>query len=361
MSLPSLSRLSLATLKPLPLWSIVLVLSVTLVAVLEAMHLSAALLIGSMVAAIIVASLEGRLQIGALPFTAAQAIVGAMISRSFSPALLHEAVREWPLFLAAVASVIAVSVGLGWTLAKRRVLPGTTAIWGSFPGAATAMALMAEAFGADVRLVAFMQYLRVLLVAVVASTVARLTVAGGHTPTPVWFAAVPIVPLILTMLLALGSAFIAQRLRIPAGALLLPMFLCALVQDLGWFPITLPAWLLALSYAVIGWCIGQRFTREILGYALHAMPRVFGAILALIGICALLSWGLMKVSGVDALTAYLAMSPGGADSVAIIAASSKVDMPFVMAMQSVRFLLVVLLGPGIARWVASRVEKIPAE
>ena len=41
------------------------------------------------------------------------------------------------------------------------MLPGTTAVWGSSPGAATAMVLMAEAFGADARLVAFMQYLRV--------------------------------------------------------------------------------------------------------------------------------------------------------------------------------------------------------
>jgi uncharacterized protein len=345
----------------LPLWTVVLALSVVFIAVLEVMHLSAALLIGPMAAAIVVASLEGSLEIGPAPFIGAQAIVGAMIARSFSPALLHEAVHEWPLFLVAVASVIAVSVGLGWVLAKRRVLPGTTAIWGSFPGAAMAMALMAEAFGADVRLVAFMQYLRVLMVAVVASTVARLTVAGGHAPATAWFASVPLVPFLLTLLLAFGSAFLAQRLRIPAGPLLLPIFLCALAQDMGWFNVTLPAWLLALSYAVIGWGIGQRFTREIIGYALHVMPRVIGAILALIAICALLSVELMAISGVDALTAYLAMSPGGADSVAIIASSSKVDMPFVMAMQSVRFLLVVLLGPSIARWVASRAQPASTE
>lgn len=35
-------------------------------------------------------------------------------------------------------------------------LPGNTAIWGSSPGAATVMTLMAGSYGADVRLVAFL-------------------------------------------------------------------------------------------------------------------------------------------------------------------------------------------------------------
>ena len=43
---------------------------------------------------------------------------------------------------------------------------------------------------------------------------------------------------------------------------------------------------------------------------------------------------------------------GGADSVAIIAASSKVDMPLVMAMQIARLLLVILIGPSLARIIA---------
>jgi membrane AbrB-like protein len=65
-----------------------------------------------------------------------------------------------------------------------------------------------------------------------------------------------------------------------------------------------------------------------------------------------LAWLLHLTVGTDPLTAYLATSPGGADSVAIIAASSHVDLPFVMAMQMARFILVLLLGPTLARVVA---------
>ena len=76
-----------------------------------------------------------------------------MIARTMPLALISEIGRSWPLFVLAVGSVVVASVVLGWLMARWRLLPGTTAVWGSFPGAATAMVLMAEAFGADARLV----------------------------------------------------------------------------------------------------------------------------------------------------------------------------------------------------------------
>ncbi|MCG5475086.1 MAG: AbrB family transcriptional regulator, partial [Sinorhizobium fredii] len=60
-------------------------------------------------------------------------------------------------------------------------------------------------------------------------------------------------------------------------------------------------------------------------------------------------------AGIDPLTAYLATSPGGLDSIAVIAASSDVDLPFVMALQTARLLIITLIGPVLARFVADRV------
>ncbi len=72
--------------------------------------------------------------------------------------------------------------------------------------------------------------------------------------------------------------------------------------------------------------------------------------LALIALCGGLAVLLIVFAGIDPLTAYLATSPGGADSVAIIAASSNVDAAFVMSMQTLRFLGVLLAAPP---WRAS--------
>ena len=63
---------------------------------------------------------------------------------------------------------------------------------------------------------------------------------------------------------------------------------------------------------------------------------------------------LVKVAGVDPLTAYLATSPGGIDTVAIIAASSQVDVPFVLSMQFVRVIIVLATVPRLARFLAER-------
>jgi membrane AbrB-like protein len=76
----------------------------------------------------------------------------------------------------------------------------------------------------------------------------------------------------------------------------------------------------------------------------------------LILLCGGLAALLVMLAGVDPLTAYLATSPGGADSVAIIAASTKVDLPFVMAMQAARLIVVILTGPSLMRLVARHVD-----
>jgi membrane AbrB-like protein len=221
------------------------------------------------------------------------------------------------------------------------------------------MVLMAEAHGADAQLVAFMQYLRVVIVAAVASIVARLWglhVTHAAAQAVPWFPPVAWLPLVETLALAVLGAVLGNMLRLQAGALLLPLVAGIVLTRFGVLTIELPRWLLTLSYAVIGWRIGLRFTRPLLTHAARALPRVMACTLVLIAFCAGLGLLLVVFVGIDPLTAYLATSPGGADSVAIIAASSKVDASFVMAMQMARLIAVLVLGPPMARFVATHAE-----
>ena len=326
-----------------------------MIPILEATAVPAATMLGCLAAAVVVAGSDGSVPIPRSSFLAAEAVIGCMIARAFQLPMLVEILRHWPLFLSAVISVLAVSSALSWLLMRWRVLPGTAAIWGSFPGAAMVMTLMAEAYGEDVRLVAFMQYLRVALIAIIASLVSRFWMGhGGAVLQIVWFPPVAWDWLIATLTVAALGALVGPRLPIPVGALLLPMIMGAVLQNMGLLKIELPPWLLAPCYAVIGWSIGLRFTRPILIHAARAFPRVLASILTLIAICAGIGYVLATLAGVDHLTAYLATSPGGVDSVAIIAAGSKVNVPFVVAMQTARFIAVLSIGPGLARFMASR-------
>jgi uncharacterized protein len=339
---------------PLTQWLALLVASAAIGALLEWLRVPAALLLGPMLAGIAIASAGATARVPDWGFLLAQGIIGCMIAKMAPLSIAGEMLSRWPIFVFGVLAVIAVSTCLGWWMTRMHILPGTAVLWGSSPGAATAMIVMAEAHGADARLVAFMQYLRVAVVAAGASVVARLwnlntSHAGPHI---VWFPPVAWVSFAETLVLAVVLPLVAQKFNIRSGGFLLPLVAGLLLSHLGWLNIELPPWLLLLSYAVIGWSIGLRFTQSLLVHVARAFPRVLACMVILILLCGALAALLVFTAGVDPLTAYLATSPGGADSVAIIAASSKVDVPFVMAMQTTRLVAVIFLAPIITRYIA---------
>lgn len=338
-----------------PGWRWVWLLVLTLVAVggLQQLRIPAAPLLGTLAAAVAVASAGAQLSVPQLPYQLAQAVLGCMIAGLLNAKLFATLRVHGLLFAAGVVGVIAFSTLLGALMARYQVLPGSTAVWGSAPGAANVMAIMAESFGADVRLVAFMQYVRVAVVAALASLVAHVvTPIAAGAPALDWLAPVAWPALATTLAVAAIGCAIGRLARLPAGPLLVPLILATTLCALGWLEITLPLWVLAPSYALIGWSIGLRFTRDILAHARRAFSRVLGCVLALVAFSGGLAWLLHRFAGIDLLTAYLATSPGGADSVAIIAAHAPVDVSFVMAMQTARFILVLLIGPASARWAA---------
>jgi hypothetical protein len=75
----------------------------------------------------------------------------------------------------------------------------------------------------------------------------------------------------------------------------------------------------------------------------------------MLALCGAVAAFMVFAAGIDPLTAYLATSPGGADSIAIIAASTDVDVSFVMAMQTVRLLVVLFVAPYLTRIIADRI------
>ena len=322
---------------------------------LETLQLPAALLLGPMAMAIMLAISGGDIKMPKPIFIAAQSIVGVMIASTMPASIFGELARQWPIFVCGVLSTAVAAGVLGYFMVRAKLFPGTTAIWGSSPGAASVMTVMSEQYGADIRLVAFMQYIRVVCCALAATLVARVFgVAPSASADVQWLAPLPFLPVIETIGLAFVSAAIAAWFKIPGGPLLAPMALgLALKLTIG-FTIVLPPWVLAISYALIGWAIGGRFTREVIRHAARSFFRVLFSVCCLIAICGVFAAALVYFAGVDPLTAYLATSPGGADSVAIIAASTKVDVPFVMAMQIARFLFVVVTGPTTAKLLTKR-------
>jgi membrane AbrB-like protein len=336
------------------LWMSLIALSALISAAWGALGLPAGLLLGPTIGGIIFGVNGVQLAVPNAANLGAQSVIGAMIAAAITPAILMTFSHQYPLFCIVVFGTLASAACIGWLISRTGLIAGATAVYGTSPGAAGPMVLLAEAEGADPRLVAFMQYSRVLLVAVGAALVARFWVHTGsvHAPGAPWFAAVRWVNLAFVLALALLGQQLARLMRLQAWALLGPMVLLSALHAAGWLTIDLPRWLLAAAYAVIGWRIGLSFTRDVLIHAGRAMPVVIGAALSLMGLCGALAWCLTRFAHTDALTAYLATSPGGLDSVAIIAASTPhVDLEFVLALQAVRLVFVICLSPIITRLV----------
>ena len=74
------------------------------------------------------------------------------------------------------------------------------------------------------------------------------------------------------------------------------------------------------------------------------LPVVLVSAVGLVVACAVLGWVFGALTGIDGITAYLATTPGGIDSVAIVALGSGANAPLVLAMQMLRLLAVILAG-----------------
>lgn len=343
--------------KEAALWFALLAVSLLLGCFLKSEGFPAAFLVGSMVCGITFSLTGANLVLPRKLFFCAQSLIGCAVAQSITAAILVTICEDWALMLLIVGSSVLAGGLVGWTLVKCRTLPGTTAAWGSTPGAASAMVAMAEAYGADARLVALMQYLRVLVVVLTASTVSPFLLgAGPMAVAPVTapiFSLAPdaLQPVLTTLAVAIVGGFLGQWLHIPAGAMLAPMILGAALHSSGLAEIHQPFWIQASASVLLGWYVGLGFNRSLLISAFRLLPRLLLSTVLLIGLCALSAGLLFSFSHTDPLTAYLATSPGGLDSVILIAMGSRADVPFVVAVQTLRLFMVILIGPSIARTI----------
>ena len=336
-------------------WGALLVLSLVLAGLLNSLRLPAALLLGPMIAGIVISTLDGAVDVPDRALGLAQGLLGCLIGGMLAK-LLGTGSSHWGVLIAGALAVVVISSGLGWLLSRTNLLPGTTAVWGMSPGAASVMTVMSEEYGADPSLVGLMQYLRVVIVAMIASTGARLL--GATVPATggvQWFGPIHWGPLAITLVLTVMGPLIGNRLKIRAGAMLLPMIVSVALIRFDVITLDLPRWLLAVAYAAIGWRVGLRFTMRLLMQAARALPQILLCTFALIAMCGGLALLLVEFAGIDPITAWLATNPGGADTAAIIASSSQnVDAGFIMTMQTLRFLSVLLFGPFIAKFLSNR-------
>jgi len=323
---------------------------------LPSASLFAALLVG-----VAAAFLPARMpEVPAGTFRAAQAITGVSLGVYVQSSSLSAVAHAWLPVVIVSAGTLALSLMGGWVLVRTRGLDPATAALGMVAGGASGIVGMAHELGADDRLVAVMQYLRVLVVVVLTPVLVALAFGhphgGGSASTP---ASAPLLGsvhdwLLMGAALAVGAAFAAVT-RLPAGSLLGPMIVAAvLAVTIGDFQV--PAIVREPAFAAIGLQVGLRFTPQLLRRAGRLLVPSLLCILGLLVACFGLALILVATTDASLLDAYLATTPGGLYAVLAAAFGTGADTTFVIAVQTLRLFVMVLLAPLVVRRLVLRNE-----
>ncbi|MGW7771468.1 AbrB family transcriptional regulator [Pseudomonas parafulva] len=321
--------------------------------ILHALAVPAGLFLGPMLMAIVFGVSGAQLRLHRQVFRFGQGCVGLLVAHSVTWSVLASLADAWPLMLFATFVTVVLSALVGLGTVRFGGIPGSTAAWGTAPGAASAMVSMAEDNGADGRVVATMQYVRVVCVVMIGSLVSHLLGATSVAGDAAQAAVVADSVQLGNLLLGLGVVLVgvAAGSKMPAGALLMPLMLGAVLQLTGVLHVSLPSEVLAIAYGAIGCYIGLRFDRQTVRYVWKRLPTMIAGAVVLILLCAGCAWLLARLAGTDFLSMYLATSPGGLDAMAIIAVETHADVGMVLAMQTLRLFGVILTGAYLARQI----------
>jgi uncharacterized protein len=295
----------------------------------------------------------GGLELPRAVFPAGQAVAGVTVGTYLHTSTLTGLGARWIAVALVSAATLGITIAAGVLLSRTAPVDRATASLGMVAGGASGIVAMADDLGADDRVVAFMQYLR-LAVVVLATPLIVALAFGGHAAgsgaelsghvlgTATGWA--------VTLGVAAAGAVIGPLLRLPAGTFLGPTLLSAVLTLTGVIDdVAVPPLLREASFAAIGLYIGLRFERETLRQIGRMIGPVLLSIVALVAGCFVLAWVLKETADVSLLDAYLATTPGGLYAVLPLAFGSGADATFVLAVQGLRVLVMVLAAPAVVR------------
>lgn len=286
---------------------------------------------------------------------AGQAVIGVAVGTYMDRSTLSVVGSQWAVVLLVSFVTLAISVLCGVWLSKVAPVDLATASFGMIAGGAAGIISISRDLGADERLVAVLQYLRVLIIVALTPIVAT-TVFGVTASSPAASSGESLRSALTFVVVCIGLGIPAARvIRLPAGALLGPMLVAAGFGLSGsGFAAHVPADVLDAGFAVIGLDVGLRFTPSSIRQAGSVLRVALLMVLGMIGVCALLGVLLASVAHVSEVDGYLATTPGGLSAVVALAVGSQTNATFILSVQLIRTFVMLLGAPLLARWISQR-------
>lgn len=305
-----------------------------------------------------------------------QSMLGVLMGSYLEISLLSSIGLALIPVLAVTVATLLISLLVAVVFARFAHVELPTATLGLLAGGSAAVVAVADDMDADPRQVAFMQYLRVALVAVSAPALGALlnnsggNLSSGHATLgasvtnpdlPFWMIVGrgdQVAGLSIAIMLCVVGTKLGKRLSLPSPALIGPMLMTAVLTALGVSHGYAPTNLFKdLLFVLIGFEVGTRFTKSVVREMARMIPGMTVTIVALSAIVAGLAFAVATFVDLELSDIYLATTPGGINAVLATAESMDANLPLITCVQSMRLLLMVLMLPLLAkgmRWFSAR-------
>lgn len=284
------------------------------------------------------------------------AVLGIMLGSQFSPAILGH-LQLWVIsFLWLGLYVVVATWVIRWFYLRVAGYDPVTAYFAAAPGGLSEMIMAGSAFGGDEARISLAHGARILVAVFVLSFGYRWF--GGYAPpsaNPLGNSA----PLELIDIFWLSLAGIlgylgARLIRLPAHALVGPMFLSAALHLAGITASKPPQEIVTLAQIVIGSMIGARFTGLQFGLVLRAILLATGATTLLLLLAAGFGLAVAWTASLPFASTLLAFAPGGLAEMSLIALALGIDAAYVSSHHVVRIFMIIVAAPLVFRLLGGR-------
>ena len=281
-------------------------------------------------------------------------LIGISLGAVVTPATLN-GIAAYPLSIAMlVAAMAAISIT---GAAYLRIVHGwdiLTAYLAAAPGGLSQVLGLAVELDADVRAIAIVQTVRVVIVAV--GFPAGLSLFGlvGHVTRNVGgiFNPTQLSELAVLITASTAVALAAFFIRFPGGLLFGAMLTSAALHGSGLIHVVMPWWVTNTVMIAFGAVTGSRFAGTSLRLMVNFLGSAFGSFAVAVVVAALFAAGLVGILALPVAEVMIAYAPGAVDAMMLLALALNLDPVYVGAHHLVRIFFVSLTMPLIARRVA---------
>ena len=286
-------------------------------------------------------------------------LIGISLGAVVTPETLT-GMAHYPLSIAVlIVAMICVSVGGTAYLTVVHRWHLLSAYLASSPGGMSQVLVVAADLGADLRGVAIVQTMRVVIIAVgLPAGLSLLGLAGAAMRRgngPFTFAVAD--ELAILVVASTLAAFIAYRIRFPGGLLFGAMFASAALHGSGLIHAVVPPWVANIAMVMLGGVIGARFANTPLRLLANYLGAAFGAFAVSVVIAAAFGAALIGWLALPVPEVVIAFAPGSVDAMMLLALALHLDPVYVGAHHVMRIMFVSLILPLIAR----RLGRAPAD